>query len=111
MVTEKVCGQCRQLKSAEEFYVNKRKTDGLSSWCKPCQRLYQRGELKVTTRVKSGSGDPVSKVPIGQVPRDHILAAVDEACLRARAQLKIMDRIRAAAERERRLMSLPSPAR
>jgi hypothetical protein len=32
----KKCGKCKQEKSLDEFYSNKSRTDGKSSWCKTC---------------------------------------------------------------------------
>ena len=39
-VTHKVCGKCKELKSIEEFSVNKRTLDGCQCKCKKCQKQY-----------------------------------------------------------------------
>lgn len=39
----KVCANCKTPKIKEEFYVNKNnKRDGLSSWCKMCQKSHKK---------------------------------------------------------------------
>lgn len=35
-VTEKTCTSCGETKSADEFWRNRRKADGLASWCIAC---------------------------------------------------------------------------
>jgi hypothetical protein len=42
MGIDKQCTKCGQIKSAEEFCMNKRRKDGLSSYCKKCQNEYSR---------------------------------------------------------------------
>lgn len=34
----KICTKCKIEKSTDEFYKDKRKSDGLRSWCKSCQK-------------------------------------------------------------------------
>ena len=34
---EKRCSKCKKIKSIDEFYPNKQKTDGFDSWCKRCK--------------------------------------------------------------------------
>jgi hypothetical protein len=52
----KTCGTCKIEKSTSEFYKNKTKPDGLSSYCKDCKRIYnkthydERGHLWKQTR-------------------------------------------------------------
>ena len=40
----KACSKCGKIKSAEGFFRNRRKRDGLQSQCKICQRKYQQSE-------------------------------------------------------------------
>lgn len=42
MEATRICPKCQQSKSASEFYKARIKKDGLSSYCKSCQRIYQR---------------------------------------------------------------------
>lgn len=37
----KVCSRCRQAKSSEDFYQDRRRRDGLTIYCKPCQAEYE----------------------------------------------------------------------
>jgi 5-methylcytosine-specific restriction endonuclease McrA len=41
-VTEKECTNCKQTKPADEFYKDKRRRDGLYSWCKECFNAHAR---------------------------------------------------------------------
>jgi 5-methylcytosine-specific restriction endonuclease McrA len=41
-VTEKECTNCKQTKPADEFYKDKRRRDGLYSWCKECFDAHAR---------------------------------------------------------------------
>jgi len=36
----KICTQCGQLKSLDQFYRAKRMADGHESWCKGCKKVY-----------------------------------------------------------------------
>ena len=36
-LTEKRCPKCDQVKEASQFYVSKKRPDGLSSYCRQCQ--------------------------------------------------------------------------
>lgn len=38
----KRCGRCNNSVSLQEFSKNKTRADGLSNWCKPCQRSYYK---------------------------------------------------------------------
>jgi hypothetical protein len=40
MTSEKLCGSCKEVKSANAFGVECSRKDGLSSWCKPCKNMY-----------------------------------------------------------------------
>ena len=39
----KFCPRCGELLPVEQFDRNRRASDGLDSWCRPCRRLYRRG--------------------------------------------------------------------
>jgi hypothetical protein len=41
-VEKAVCAMCKEEKRYHEFYKNELKKNGLSSYCKPCQREYAR---------------------------------------------------------------------
>ena len=38
----KICTRCKKRKKVAEFYGDKHMKDGLSSWCKPCTKDYDR---------------------------------------------------------------------
>jgi hypothetical protein len=38
----KICPHCKENKSAEYYYANRRAKDGLSSYCKQCQNVIRR---------------------------------------------------------------------
>ncbi len=42
MVDIKQCSKCKQSKSSSEFYIDRSKKDGLTSYCKLCQKKYQQ---------------------------------------------------------------------
>jgi len=53
----KVCSNCRTEKEASRFHCNRRTADGLSSWCKQCNRLAnqryrndERNQLKLSVK-------------------------------------------------------------
>ncbi len=41
----RVCRKCRSYKLKGDFAPNKKSSDGLHSWCRECQRMYQRIRL------------------------------------------------------------------
>jgi hypothetical protein len=43
---EKKCYKCKEIKSYSEFYKNKSNKDGLSGYCKKCQSVHEKTELK-----------------------------------------------------------------
>lgn len=43
---EKTCTKCEIKKLSSEFYADKRKSDGLRSWCKECQKADNRKREK-----------------------------------------------------------------
>lgn len=42
----KTCNRCKQSKELSEFGKNKRRKDGLQSYCKQCNRIYLRQHYK-----------------------------------------------------------------
>lgn len=42
----KICGTCKIEKPVTEFYVNRTKPDGLSSYCKSCKKSYNRSHYQ-----------------------------------------------------------------
>lgn len=38
----KVCTRCKKRRKLDLFYKDKHMKDGLSSWCKPCTKDYDR---------------------------------------------------------------------
>lgn len=38
----KTCNRCKATKSLSEFFPNKKRSDGVATYCKPCQLEYQR---------------------------------------------------------------------
>lgn len=62
------CTQCKHLKAASEFNKDRRKRNGLSSWCKTCHSAalranYARPEVKARdlARKKARSGTPEAR--------------------------------------------------
>lgn len=47
----KVCARCKTQKEDCEFYIYKRNSDGLSSWCKQCQHEYDNNRSKTADRI------------------------------------------------------------
>ena len=41
-MTEKQCSKCGEIKPFSEFHKDKKGTHGLRTWCKACEREYQR---------------------------------------------------------------------
>ena len=50
----KYCGHCHTEKSVSEFYTNKTKPDGYSTYCKECTKELQRGYSKKAYNKKHG---------------------------------------------------------
>jgi hypothetical protein len=51
-ITHKQCSKCREYKSLENFWNNRRMKDGLNGQCKDCVRAYwQQPEIKERTRI------------------------------------------------------------
>ena len=48
----KICSRCKKQKEDSEFYVFKRSSDGLSSWCKQCQHNYDKDRSKTPERIE-----------------------------------------------------------
>jgi len=48
----KMCPKCKTEKELNDFYVSKRNKDGLTRWCKECNKAYQKGR-KPKSEVKS----------------------------------------------------------
>jgi len=46
---DKVCSRCHKLKSVEEFGFNKRRQDGHQTYCRDCNRIYQKGIYRKNT--------------------------------------------------------------
>ena len=46
MFDGKVCARCKEEKPRDDFHKNKRFRDGLRTWCKDCERTYQRAYVK-----------------------------------------------------------------
>lgn len=38
----KTCNKCKEEKSLSDFFPNKKRSDGVATYCKPCQLEYQR---------------------------------------------------------------------
>ena len=54
---KKICNKCKQEKELTEFYKNKKRKDGHSTWCKECDReynqmYYKQNKDKRTQQVK-----------------------------------------------------------
>ena len=49
-VLEPRCAKCKELKIMEDFYTDKRKKNGLYSWCKSCCALFAKGIPKIQRR-------------------------------------------------------------
>ena len=50
----KRCPKCKSRKDENEFYKNAAQKDGLASWCRKCQREYERKQYrKVRKTVKA----------------------------------------------------------
>jgi len=46
----KKCGRCKEIKSEDLFFKNKSRNDGLSGWCKDCNKQYYETESGKLTR-------------------------------------------------------------
>jgi hypothetical protein len=38
----KVCSRCQKRRKIDQFYKDRTQKDGHASWCKPCEREYDR---------------------------------------------------------------------
>ena len=52
----KHCPRCRLKKPKDEFYLDRRRKDGLNLYCKPCAKLYSKEYHTKNARSKSVSG-------------------------------------------------------
>lgn len=52
------CGKCREYKIPQDFYANVRSLTGRSSYCKPCQSSYAKGEKWAAWRKEKYYRDP-----------------------------------------------------
>ena len=52
----KHCPRCKLKKPKDEFYFNRSREDGLTSYCKPCAKLYSKEHHAKNARAKSVSG-------------------------------------------------------
>lgn len=43
---DKYCSRCRRFKPLTEFYPNASRSNGLSSYCKPCDNAYRREKFE-----------------------------------------------------------------
>jgi thiol-disulfide isomerase/thioredoxin len=43
----KICGKCKVERSTSDFDKNKKASDGLASWCKPCRRAWTNEYIKL----------------------------------------------------------------
>ena len=48
----KYCGRCKSWRTVDSFYTDRTKYDGKTSWCKDCERDYQRRRLLLTMEVE-----------------------------------------------------------
>ncbi|MHC4659572.1 MAG: hypothetical protein ACYS83_10440 [Planctomycetota bacterium] len=49
----KQCTRCKELKDESEFGERRKYKDGLSYWCKACQREYDRNRYRMTSGTRS----------------------------------------------------------
>ena len=52
----KHCPRCRLKKPKDEFYLDRRRKDGLNPYCKPCAKLYSKEDHAKNARAKSVGG-------------------------------------------------------
>lgn len=90
--TTKACARCGQVKSADEFHVDRRRRDGLYSNCKVCHRV-------ITDRWKAGNPSEVSRAAKASYRR-HAPKRREEARL---YRLAHVERYRANARKWKRL--------
>lgn len=60
----KYCGHCHTEKPLDEFYTNKTKSDGFSTYCKECTKELQRGYSKKTYAKKHSKTVETKPAPI-----------------------------------------------
>lgn len=56
MADMKCCPRCKLKKPKDEFYLDRRRKDGLNPYCKPCAKLYSKEYHTKNARAKSVSG-------------------------------------------------------
>lgn len=63
----KYCGHCHTEKPVSEFYTNKTKPDGFSSYCKECTKELQRGYSKKAHDKKHDKNVETKSIPVKPV--------------------------------------------
>ena len=64
----KYCGRCHTVKPVSEFYTNKTKPDGLSTYCKDCTKELQIGYSKKYYAKKHGKTEETKPAPVQVKP-------------------------------------------
>ncbi len=52
----KQCTKCKKRREESEFSKNRSRKDGLSLWCKDCERAYMRERCKKEGKAEEGVG-------------------------------------------------------
>lgn len=74
----KTCSKCNQEKSLDEFALDKRRSDGRGSWCRPCCRAYLTAlKQRPDQRARSAAHYQANKTRLNEVSRQRWAANKD----------------------------------
>jgi len=62
----KLCIKCEKDLPVESFYANKNGPGGIASYCKECQKLYQRDRRRAISKAKKQSQEQVKQILEGR---------------------------------------------
>lgn len=95
MCTERVCTNCNELKTTEEFYKNKTYRDGYSTNCKVCLR----NKRKVYRQNNKEKVEEYRKKYY--TPNPRVLVSKEEKALKKKERRKKYRKVRAKRQKER----------
>jgi hypothetical protein len=73
----KQCSNCKEIKELSEFNINRKKSDGLQSDCKPCRALYNKTHYKMHAQAYKNRAVKRNK-DVAQVNRAKMLTYLAE---------------------------------
>jgi len=80
----KSCSSCKELKDTKDFYKNKKSSDGLTIWCKLCERKYKRNnydpERDRANRIKYSYGVSVKEIENMAISQHYKCAICKKQC-------------------------------